>query len=525
MRILNIQRSQSLAAFAAAWACVLMIAAGAGVAFAQGREAGPISVETSPQLFATMCALDAAGFDANSDTLEIYPGSAALRARLLQLKGPATEAVREFYRQHQFVNSDETLTPFLTFALVVGPPPKFDYIVSHSQMPPAVLTIDGFNDLLANFYNEAHLDQEWAKVEPEVDNEVTRVTGPLRQIVFQTTGYLREILQASGNRTFTVLVEPLVGNRVNFRNVGDHYAIIIGPGPTLPLGDIRHAFLHFMLDPLVLKYQQTISTRRQLLNIAAKAPQLPPTYQNDFVGLFDECLVRAAELRMRRLPADQLEAELSANDRTGFILVRPLYQQLIVFERSEPAMTYYFPKLAEGIDTSNEVRRFENFKFAGPSEPVASEGIHGEDATAVAEAELNQSLLRGDRQIAMQDAAAAAATFQGILAQHPNLPRAVYGLAIASVLQRQADKAEALFEKLVNPAKDSSKAANAPAPEILAWSHVYLGRIRDLRGSRDEAVNEYRAALAVSGAPEAARVAAQQGLEAPYRPETKGQSN
>src|SRR5579864_5757818 len=229
MSKLNSQRSHSFAFLLTAVGCLAMGTGGATAARAQSRAGSPISVETSAQLFATMCALDAAGFDANTNTLEIYPESAALRARLLQMKGPATEAVREFYKKHQFVSADETLSPFLSFALVTGPPPKFDYIVSHSDMPPAVLTIEGFDEILSNFYSEAHLDREWATVEPEVDHEIDRVSGPLRQIVYQTTGYLREIIQPTGNRTFTVLVEPLVGNRVNFRNVGDHYAIIVGP--------------------------------------------------------------------------------------------------------------------------------------------------------------------------------------------------------------------------------------------------------------------------------------------------------
>src|SRR6185437_2032185 len=108
-----------------------------------------ISVETSPQLFATMCALDAAGFDANSNTLDIYPADAALRARMLQLKGPAADAMRQFYAQHQFANSDETLSPFLSFALVVGPPPRFRYLLSHDEIPPAVLSIDGFGEILS----------------------------------------------------------------------------------------------------------------------------------------------------------------------------------------------------------------------------------------------------------------------------------------------------------------------------------------------------------------------------------------
>lgn len=484
----------------------------------------PIRVETSPQLFATMCALDAAGFDANSNTLDIYPADAALRARLLELKGPATDAVRRFYAQHQFSSADETLSPFLSFALVAGAPPNFTYIVPHDEIPPSVLTVDGFREILSKFYVEAHLAREWATVEPEVDGEVTRLSGPVREVVLETTGYLREILTPQPDRTFTVLVEPLVGERVNFRNIGDHYALIVGPGPVLPLADIRHAFLHFMLDPLTLKYQQNISTRRALLAIANRAPQLPTSFQSDFVGLFDECLVRAAELRMSKLPPAELEAALLADDKTGYILVRPIYQQLIVFEKASPSMSYYFPRLVAGINVAAVEKRFSNFQFASASEKMESAGIPGENPEPAAETALDQELNRGDRQIAMQDGAGAAAIFQGVLASHPSLPRALYGLALASALEGKGEKAENLFEQIVKSAASESGSAPAPSPDILAWAHVYLGRIHDLQGNRTLAVNEYRAALAVTGASEAALLAAQQGIKAPYRPAPKGPS-
>jgi hypothetical protein len=59
---------------------------------------------------------------------------------------------------------------------------------------------------------------------------------------------------------------------------------------------------------------------------------------------------------------------------------------------------------------------------------------------------------------------------------------------------------------------------------------VYLGRIDDLEGERDLALAEYHAALAVRGAPEAAYVAAQRGVEEKYNPrahddDDKGNSN
>jgi hypothetical protein len=481
-----------------------------------------ITVQTNQQVFATMCALDAAGFDANSTTLDMYPAHAALRARLLQLNGPAAQAIREFYKKHEFVSSDETLSPFLSFALVVGAPPDFPFVVSHNDLPPAVTPIDDFGDVLRTFYAEANLDREWANVQPEADAEVVRLTDPVRQVVYQTTAYLRELMTPVVSRTFTVYVEPFVGNRVNFRNIGNHYAIIVGPGPVLPMDSIRHGFLHFLLDPLTLKYQQVISTRRALLQVANRAPQLPPAYQDDLVGLFDECLVRAAELRLEKLPAGRVESILSEADRTGFILERPLYQQLIVFEKSEPAMTFYFPSLVEGINVAAEEQRFQNFQFANASEKVASGGVAGEADASASDLALQQELLRGDRQIATQDGKGAAATFQGILDQHPNLPRALYGLAIASVLEGQGQKAEDLFQQIAHAPATASNSPSAPSPDILAWAHVYLGRISDLRGNRQQAQEEYRAALAVSGAPEQARVAAQQGLNTPYSPPPKG---
>lgn len=481
-----------------------------------------ISVQTNQQVFATMCALDASGFDANAPTLNMYPAHAALRERLLQLNGPATIAMRRFYQKHQFVNADQTLEPFLSFALVVGGPPDFPFAVARSDIPPAVTSIDDFGPILQNFYVEAHLDREWAAVLPETDAEVARLTEPMRRLVFQTTGYLRELMTPAANRTFTVYVEPLVGNRVDFRNIGEHYAMIVGPGPSLPLDSIRHGFLHFLLDPLTLKFQQVISTRRALLDVAARAPQLPPTYHDDFVGLFDECLVRAAELRLEKLPADRVEAILHQNDRTGFILVRPLYQQLIIFEKAEPSMSLYFPSLVRGINVSEEQQRLANFQFAATSEQVAPGGLSGEAEESASDIALKEQFQQGDREIAMQDGKGAAATFDSILKEHPNLPRALYGLAIASVLEGQGQKAETLFEQLTHVPVNSSSSAPAPTPDILAWSHVYLGRINDLRGDRLHAQDQYRAALAVTGAPEQARVAAQQGLNSPYSPPARG---
>ncbi|HEY6904139.1 MAG TPA: hypothetical protein VI216_07505, partial [Candidatus Acidoferrales bacterium] len=124
---------------------------------ASQRNSG-ISVQASPQIFATMCALDAAGLDADESTLSEMPARLALRGDLLKMQGTATEALRQFYKDHALESPTETLSRYMTFALIAGPPPAFEMPGNPEQLPPDVLTIDGFQKVLADFYQEAHLD-------------------------------------------------------------------------------------------------------------------------------------------------------------------------------------------------------------------------------------------------------------------------------------------------------------------------------------------------------------------------------
>jgi tetratricopeptide (TPR) repeat protein len=202
--------------------------------------------------------------------------------------------------------------------------------------------------------------------------------------------------------------------------------------------------------------------------------------------------------------------------------------QLQKFEKAEPAMSLYFPDLLAGIDVEAERKRLQNFAFASESDAPADAAKKSDKAPAPTD-ELAQLLAEGDHEIATQDPTAAATTFQKVLAKHPDEPRAFYGLAVASLLNHDAPRAQELFEKLVSPphtgATDSAGAPVTSDPSILAWSHVYLGRMHDFADERDQAVSEYEAALAIDGAPEAARAAATRGVTAPYAPPASSQES
>jgi len=482
-----------------------------------------VSVQPSQQIFAVMCALDAAGFGADEDTLSEMPARLALRADLLKIQGPTADAIRLFYRTHAMANSAETLSRYIAFALAVGPPPSFSFQMDRDLLPPDVVSIEDFQPLLANFSKAIHLDNGWARVVAEYEPAVAKLQGPVQNIVTIANGYTRTLSSQSYGTTFTVFVEPLVGTRTVFRNFGDHYSIVVGAGSVVPTDDIRHAYLHFLLDPLPLRDRLLLNKKGALLDVAARAPQLPPEYQNDFDALADECLVKAVELRMRKLPPDQTESVLKEDDQSGFILVRTFFLELLAFEKQPLSLSAFFPAMVSAINVDAERKRLQSVDFIAA--PPLSGSTHAVAPAAGQTAPLDSLLAQGDHQIAMRDALGAVATFENILKQYPGEPRATYGLAVASILSGDGERAKELFERLVSPGgpvtsegQSKSILVEASDSSITAWSHVYLGRLYDVEGDRDVAVGEYKAALAVTGAPESARVAAQRGADAPYAP-------
>lgn len=484
----------------------------------QGRRT--VSVDSSPQVFAVMCALDAAGYESGRGAAGETAGRTQLRQRMLALQGPAVTALRKYYAEHALGDSGATFSRFASFALVAGPPPDFKFELRRDDLPPEALSLEGFNPILANFYSEAKLDELWKFYQPDYERGVESLRAPISNLVFTVTNYLREIIRSNSGRSFSVYVEPLAGDKTIFKTFGDQYALVVRPSTDPPMDDIRHAFLHFLLDPIAIRYRVQASKASPLLEYAAHAPLLPVDLHDDFSAFFDECLVRAVELRLRRLSPADLSSAIDQAEGSGYVLVRPIYAGLSGFEKSEPAMGYYLPDLIKGIDVEAEQRRLRGVKFAdaAPAAPVPPESTQVAAKPAASSNPLDDDLAEGQRQISARNGAAAAASFERVLASHPDDERATYGLAVASALQGKPDQARELFTKVIAAAQNPLAGAGAHAdPANLSWSHIYLGRMYDVEGKRDLAVLEYRAALAVAGAPDSARAAAQRGVETGYQ--------
>jgi Tfp pilus assembly protein PilF len=181
-------------------------------------------------------------------------------------------------------------------------------------------------------------------------------------------------------------------------------------------------------------------------------------------------------------------------------------------------MKLFFPDLVRSIDAGAEAKRLESVKFA-PAETAkvqdetASEAVARPKklppSTVPNDAEVIAALTEGERQIAAKNPRAAEASFQKVLARYPDQPRAWFGMGVVASLEQDAARAKQVFGRLT-----TGEHAATQDPMVLAWSHVYLGRIYDAEGNPAVAKTEYESALAVEGAPDRAKQAAQSGLAA-----------
>ena len=148
------------------------------------------------------------------------------------------------------------------------------------------------------------------------------------------------------------------------------------------------------------------------------------------------------------------------------------------------------------------MKRASLIQFAGEAAP---ELLH------LARPPSENLLLNAERRLAAGDPETAQKLAQQALdEQQGDSGRALFILAEVATANRDMEGARTYFQRALQTAHE---------PKVIAWSHIYLGRIYDLREDRFAALDEYRAALnaAGGGLPEA-KLAAQRGLEQPYEP-------
>jgi len=301
------------------------------------------------------------------------------------------------------------------------------------------------------------------------------------------------------------------------------------------MDEIRHTYLHFTLEPLLYSRASSMDRLLPVLKSVREAP-LEYTFRSDIVSLVTECMIRAVEARtmetgvapfkapavVRHSEFEGVERERHATEQKaeavrqaavkrsmeeGYVLTAYFYEKLITFERDPQSLKESIGEMVYGMDVPSEMGRIKRVTFAQQNEgDVVRRSTRQLRGLDLAEMRLLKGDVDGASKLAHQS-----------LDQHSgDTARADFLLARCAVMQHNIADARHYFEEMVRLGKD---------PRLLAWSHIYLGRMDDLEHSRDEAVAQYQQALVVRDGRVDTKEAAEHGLKQPYGPPPGARQN
>jgi hypothetical protein len=502
--------------------------------------AGPtISLVPSEPVFLMAAALNSCGYDEGLE--ESAPVRRHVREEINQALAKSEEArnardkVCLYIAQHRMTGTEHDIAQYISLALYLTPPPELEISEELAQMPPDSTQVVEILPLLRSFISALDLHGIWLTLRPVYDKELDQLHDPLSKMIVSTDLYLKMPASTYEGRRFIVVIEPMLSpSLVNARIYGTDFVVVVSPvNGQIRMTDVRHTYLHYVIEPLLNARANAIDRTQPILKEVRDAP-MEFRYRSDTVPLTIECLIKAIEARtmdtgipVYKIPANADRSEFPRYERErqlylqkvdavrvaavqhdmtqGFVLTQYFYEQLIQFEKDPASLSDTIGEMVYSMDVDQQVHRARNIEFDKQSDGEVLGRTRPRKLTGLdlAEARLASGDVASASAIAQQALTDKSDSLEAVAAG----ARANFILARAAVMTGKPDEAIDRFQKTLATSKDQ---------RLLAWSHIYLGRMLDLDCKRDEAVSEYQLALTVRDGQQDTRLAAERGVKSAY---------
>jgi len=502
--------------------------------------AGPtISLISSEPVFFMAAALNACGYDEGLE--DSAPVRKRVREEVNQALAKSEDArskrdkVCLFIAQHRMTGSERDISQYISLSLYLSPPPQLETSVELPEMPPDSTQVVEIVPLLRDFAAAVDLHGIWLTIHHIYDEETDRLHDPLSKMIVGTNLYLKMPASTYDGRRFVVVMEPLLSPKlVNARIYGTEYVVVVSPvNGVIPMTDVRHTYLHYVIEPLLYTRANAIDRTQPILKEIRDAP-LEFRFRSDTVALTVECLIKAIEARTMdtgvptyKIPAgversdlprfeherqvyqekvDAIKSATVKHDMTqGFVLTQYFYEQLIQFEKDPASLRDNIGEMVYSMDVDQQVHRARQIEFDAQSDGDVLQRRKPRVLTGLdlAEARLAAGDVATASALARQSLTVHADTLQSVA----DSARANFVLARAAIMTGHPEEAIDRFQKTIATSKE---------PRLLAWAHIYLGRMLDLDCKRDQALAEYNQALAARDGEQDTRLAAERGVKTAY---------
>ncbi|HET6976622.1 MAG TPA: hypothetical protein VFI24_09890 [Pyrinomonadaceae bacterium] len=531
-----------------------------------------VDFQADPRLIVMMAALDVAGFDSGR-----APSTFRLKLRkdLANLDPDLRLRLKTFYERNKLpapATPADQAARYISLALALGQTPALDAPERSEDLPAGLLEVLDFAPLVQEFYRRSGIDEQMIGYVRAYQSEGDRLRAPTTEMVRSLLTYLhtRPITASTDRvevknpnkkskqkmysfrqkeRRFLILPDLLAApGAINFRIIGDDYYTVVPEGTNPSSSELRRAYLQYVIDALVLRFNKDIATRReqvkQLMNERQKAgAQVSP----DVFLSVSRSLVTAADARyeeMRRLEIlarnsrarlaaakteadkaaiakaaqdeikaiqDETVARLAEEYEKGAVLSFYFADQLKGIESAGFDLANFFPDMISSFDPVRESKRPSEYAEAVQRATAAreartlarrsqSELNTATDGNSGMEAALVRDLSAVEDTLRNKDYNEAETRLRAMLKDYPREPRIFFALAqTASLAATDATDEHVRDERLNRALGQYRLAVAASSPEtdkaIMSRAFESMARINAFMENTAEAVKLFDEAI------------------------------
>ncbi|MDX6385678.1 MAG: hypothetical protein QOK48_3251 [Blastocatellia bacterium] len=539
-----------------------------------------VSLQPDARLIIVMAALDAAGFDPTPPGREPGAFRLLLRKDQANLDPGLRERLKAFFDRNKLpapATAAEQAARYVSLAYALGPPPSLDAPDRSDDLPSGILAVLDFAPLVREFYKRSTIDERLPAYMRAYQVEGDRLRQPAAEMVRSVLSYLhtRPILNTTERvrvkspekkksstavystktheRRFYIVPDLMAApGTINFRVIADDYYAIVPEGTDPASSELRRAFLQFVIDPLVLKFNKEIAAQRdQVKSLIDLRVKEDATISPDVFVVISRSLVAAADARYeeanrltavtniqrRRLDqardqaarqaiakeaeasrsaiADETIARLAEEYERGAVLDFFFADRLRDWQSSGFDIGNFFGDMITGFDTARESKRLAE-NSAVRERAMAARKAHprysvwlidpASDAREAVDTSHNSALVKSltevEKLLQTRNYEEAETRLKALVQEHPAEPRLFFTMAqTASLWARDTTDDELQSQRLNRALANYRLAVAAAMPEtdkvLLSRAHEAMGRILAFLDNNNEAMKEFEAAIKI----------------------------
>lgn len=534
-----------------------------------------VDFQADPRLILVMAALDVAGLDTTPAGRQPSAFRTKLRKDLANLDPALRERLKVFYERNRLpapATPADQAARYVSLALALGPAPTFEAPERSEDLPAGLLEVLDFAPLVQEFARRSGIDERMVEYVRAYQAEGDRLRAPTAEMVRGLLTYLhtrpittstervevknpnnkkskeKQYTFRQKDRRFLILPDLLAPRgAINFRVIADDYYAVVPEGTDPGSSELRRAYLQYVIDALVLRFNKDIALRReQIKQILTERQKAGAQVSPDVFLSVSRSLVTAADARyeeLRRLDfisrdararmtaaktdgertaigkaaqaemkaiQDETVARLAEEYEKGAVLSFYFADQLKGIESAGFDLANFFPDMITSFDPVREAKRPAEYAetvqrataareariAARRSQLEANVELSGKEAAIVRDLASIEDTLRN------KDYNEAESRLREMLKEYPREPRIFFALGqTASLAASDATDENVQAERLNRALGHYRMAVAASSPEtdkaIMSRAHAAMGRINLFLENTAEAAKQFDEAIKI----------------------------